>query len=62
MEIIWALMLTVCDTASCGTQTIQWFEERTECIDMQIIHENIPRDGEWKSVTYYCTIPGAKKI
>lgn len=62
MEVIWALMLTVCDTKSCGTQTIQWFESPKECIYMKTIHEDIPQDGHWKSVKYYCTIPGAKKV
>lgn len=55
-------MLTVCDTSSCGTQTIQWFDEKTECINMKYIHETIPQDGDWSTVKYYCTIPGAKNI
>ena len=55
-------MLTVCSTAYCGTQTIQWFEERPDCIEMKTIHENIPTDGDWKSIEYKCTIVGAKEV
>ena len=62
MEVRWALMLTVCDTNSCGTQTIQWFDEKTECMNMKYVHETIPQDGNWSSIKYYCTIPGAKNI
>ena len=62
MEVIWTLLLTVCDTSSCGTQTIQWFEQQPQCIEMKQIHEEIPKDGRWKSVDYKCTIVGAKEI
>tara|TARA_R100000458_G_scaffold4907_1_gene3972 strand:+ start:743 stop:952 length:210 start_codon:yes stop_codon:yes gene_type:complete len=62
MEIIWTLMLTVCSNLSCGTQTIQWFDEKPQCLEMKLIHENIPTDGNWKSIEYTCTIVGAKEI
>ena len=62
MEIIWSLMLTVCSTAYCGTQTIQWFDEKPDCIEMKTVHENIPTDGDWKSIEYRCTVVGAKEV
>ena len=55
-------MLTVCSNLSCGTQTIQWFDEKPQCLEMKLIHENIPTDGNWKSIEYTCTIVGAKEI
>ena len=62
MEVIWSLMLTVCSTAYCGTQTIQWCEEKPDCIEMKAIHESIPSDGHWKSIEYRCTVVGAKEV
>ena len=62
MEIIWSLMLTVCSLDTCATQPIQWFEEKLMCIEMQTLHEELPIDGDWKSVTYKCTVVGAKEV
>ena len=62
MEIIWTLLLTVCSSSSCATQTIQWFDEKLQCIEMKVMHEELPEDGHWKSVDYTCTIVGAKEI
>ena len=61
-SIIWSLILTVCSNDVCATQTIQWFDKQPDCLSMQRIHEKIPQDGEWQSVTYRCTIVGAKEI
>lgn len=55
-EIIWTLLLTVCSDANCATQTIQWFEEKPQCVEMRQIHEELPIDGHWKSVEYTCSI------
>ena len=55
-EIIWTLLLTVCSDASCATQTIQWFEEKPQCVQMKTIHEALPEDGHWKSVEYKCEL------
>ena len=61
MEIIWTLLLTVCLNDKCASQTIAWFEEKPQCIEMKLLHEELPRDGHWKSVNYKCTILGAKE-
>ncbi len=62
MEIIWSLMLTVCfDSQTCIKQSVQWFEEKPQCIEAQLIHEDIPLDGDWKSVDYKCVVVGAKE-
>ena len=29
---------------------------------MKRIHEDLPIDGDWKSVEYKCTIVGAKEV
>jgi len=62
MEIIWSLILTVCSSATCAMQTIQWFEEKPQCIEMKQIHEDLPIDGSWQSVEYKCIIVGAKEV
>ena len=62
MEVVWSLMLTVCSLDTCATQTIQWFEEKPKCVEMRTLHEELPIDGDWKSVTYKCTVVGAKEV
>ena len=62
MEVIWTLLLTVCSTTSCATQHVQWFDEQPQCIEMKLLHEELPADGHWKSVEYKCTILGAKEV
>ena len=62
MEIVWALMLMVCDTGKCMTQNIDTHENIKQCEAHKLEHELIPSDGQWKSVTFFCTIPGAKSI
>ena len=63
MEVIWSLMLTVCmDSQSCINQSVQWFEEKAECIKMQMLHEDLPIDGDWTTVDYKCTVVGAKEV
>ena len=29
---------------------------------MRTLHEELPIDGDWKSVTYKCTVVGAKEV
>jgi hypothetical protein len=63
MEIIWSLMLTVCmDSQSCIKQDVQWFEEKYQCVAMKALHEELPIDGDWKTIDYKCIIVGAKEI
>lgn len=55
-------MLTVCmDSQTCFEQSVQWFDDKNTCAEMQVIHENIPMDGSWKSVKYECQVVGAEK-
>lgn len=56
MNIIWALILTVCSTDMCSTQNIQWFNEPEQCQRMKQAHEDLPVDGSWQSVRYSCVI------
>tara|TARA_Y100000114_G_scaffold64773_1_gene59339 strand:+ start:1503 stop:1694 length:192 start_codon:yes stop_codon:yes gene_type:complete len=63
MEIIWSLLLTACFTdTNCKYQDVQWFESKEECIDMKTLHEEIPIDGDWKSVEYVCKPVGSKEV
>ena len=55
-QIIWTLMLTVCLNDSCASQTIAWFEDKVQCVQMKALHEDFPKDGDWKSVEYKCSI------
>jgi hypothetical protein len=58
--IIWSLVLTACaDNGICYNQTIQWFDKKEQCIEFKILHEDIPSDGDWKTVKYKCGIVGA---
>jgi len=62
MEVIWTLLLTVCSTSHCATQAVQRFEEKSQCVEMRLLHEELPQDGGWKTVDYKCTIVGAQEI
>tara|TARA_R100001460_G_scaffold49880_2_gene88162 strand:- start:8391 stop:8579 length:189 start_codon:yes stop_codon:yes gene_type:complete len=62
MEVIWSLLLTVCGELHCVNQTIQWFEEKPQCMEMKQLHEELPQDGNWKTVEYNCTIVGSRQV
>ncbi len=62
IEIVWTLLLTVCSDTACASQHVQWFEQKPDCIEMKLIHEDLPVDGNWKSVDYKCTVVGAKEV
>ena len=62
MELIWHILLTVCLGSTCIDQDVQWFESKEECIDMKALHEEIPIDGDWKSVEYVCKPVGSKEV
>ena len=49
-------MLTVCLNDTCASQTIAWFQEKPQCIEMKLLHEDFPKDGNWQSVEYECSI------
>ncbi len=62
MEIIWSLWLTACFTdTNCRHQDVQWFDTQQKCVEMKMIHEDIPLDGDWKAVTYKCKPVGSKE-
>jgi len=56
MEIIWVLILSVCNTDHCITQTISETTTQVKCINEKILHEELPEDGGWKTVEYKCEL------
>lgn len=54
MEIIWHILLTACIGSNCVTQDVQWFDTKQECELSKGLHQQIPIDGDWTSVTYLC--------
>ena len=63
MEVIWSLLLTACFTdTNCKYQDVQWFKTKEQCIEMKIVHEEIPIDGNWKSITYKCQPVNSKEV
>ena len=62
MNIIWSLIVIACmDSQSCVKHDIQWFEEKYQCVAMKALHEELPVDGDSKTIDYKCTIVGAKE-
>jgi len=54
--MIWSLLLTACTTTECVKQSIQWFEDKQDCIEFKLLHEELPRDGNWTFVNYQCEL------
>jgi len=54
--MIWSLLLTACVQTNCVEQSIQWFEEKQQCIEFKILHEELPQDGHWNTVEYKCIL------
>lgn len=52
--MIWALMLTACTNDICVKQSIQWFDIKQQCVEFKLLHEELPRDGDWSFVNYKC--------
>ena len=50
------------DSQSCIKQDVQWFEEKYQCVEMKALHEELPIDGDWKSVEYVCKPVGSKEV
>ena len=61
MQFIWHILLTVCLDSQCVTQDVQWFDTKQQCVEMKLIHEDIPLDGDWKEVTYKCKPVGSRE-
>jgi len=62
MEIVWTLLLTACLTdTDCKYQDVQFFATEEQCLVGKLLHEDIPSDGDWKSVTYNCKPYGSKE-
>ena len=53
-NVIWVLMLSVCNTDQCVTQTVLETTAKDRCMYHKIMHEQLPKDGNWKSITYIC--------
>lgn len=61
--IVWALVLTACASdGACYKQTIEEFETANQCIDVKILHESLPEDGDWAKIEYTCGVVGALNI
>lgn len=54
--MIWSLILIACTDTACMKQDIQWFEVKQECIEFKQLHEELPKDGNWKSLNYTCKL------
>ena len=54
MDIVWVLILSVCSTNQCVTQTISSYQNEEQCMVIKNEHETIPKDGHWKSINYIC--------
>jgi len=52
--MIWSLLVTACTATECVKQSIQWFEDKQECIEFKLLHEELPKDGNWAFVNYKC--------
>lgn len=53
-NIVWVLLLSVCNTEQCITQTVLETSAKDRCMYHKIMHEQLPKDGDWKSITYIC--------
>lgn len=54
MEIVWVLLLSVCSTNQCITQTVLETNAEDKCIYHKVMHEQVPPDGSWGSIEYTC--------
>ena len=62
MEIIWTLLLTAClAETDCKYQNVQFFTTEEQCLIGKILHEEIPSDGDWNTVSYNCKPYGSKE-
>lgn len=62
IQIICTFLLTVCLNDKFASQTIAWFEDKPQCIQMKALHEDFPKDGNWQSVEHKCTIIGSHEV
>ena len=54
MDILREIYLTVCGSSQCVTQEVQQFDHKAQCLVKQELHEQIPTDGQWKTIDYFC--------
>ena len=52
-------MLQVCSSFGCQDQMVAEFNTQDNCHIAQWQHEQIPTDGDWKSVEYICIPKGS---
>ena len=63
MNLIWTLILTACfSDTNCIHQTVQLFETEQQCKYSLKLHNEIPMDGNWKSITYICKPLGSEGV
>lgn len=56
MEVTWALILSVCTTDYCATQNILETAAQDLCMYEKTLHEQLPPDGNWKTIKYECKL------
>ena len=62
MTIVWTLLLTVCSADVCVHQEVEFFRTEKECVKMQMFYDAMPKDGNWDSIVYRCTVIGGFEI
>lgn len=62
MEIIWILVLSVCGTDRCISQTVLETDTKFKCQTELVLHEQMPQDGPWRSVEYNCLLLNALEV
>jgi hypothetical protein len=62
MTIVWTLLLTVCSADTCVKQEVEFFRTEKECVQMQMVYDQMPKDGDWDSIDYRCKVIGGVEI
>ena len=53
-ELVWVLMLSVCSSGQCMSQTVLETTAQDVCINQKSLHEQLPQDGNWTTIEYKC--------
>ena len=54
MEIVWVLLLTVCSHTGCISQEVLQEKNEQDCHYQRLVHDTLPSDGDWVSITWEC--------
>ena len=54
MEIVWVLLLTVCSHTGCISQEVLQEKNEKDCHYQRLVHDTLPSDGDWVSITWEC--------